>query len=397
MIRTETWSPSESSVHNLAVPRREHGHGVARHPKNGQGVTFMPIGTGCRGSGSTGLERLIGGAWRPARGTRLARECWAGGPSSPQRTSVRRVEPRVPIPKVFVIMFDRRWRLGERRLGTAEARGEGAARPAARGGVAAGAVGARRLTTGESAGGRMESTAGGLAAGWLGLRLGRAGGARAGRRRAGPGSRVGGWSGRAAGRLGRRGGRRGRGRGWRAAGAERAGADGLPVGEPGVVRGRDGCRESSGVAANGLVAGEAQADRTGWGRPRAGTAGRGGSAAPARASRPGPGRCGTGRTPRRRRRRSGGRRTRPAGRQEGQGGAGPQGQAQLDRVAISGRRSVDWPVAASVASGWNSTGLASTAAKSIGNVVWYRSSISARTSTTGPPRSSAEQRIRVLA
>jgi hypothetical protein len=58
---------------------------------------------------------------------------------------------------------------------------------------------------------------------------------------------------------------------------------------------------------------------------------------------------------------------------------------------------VDWPVAASVASGWNSTGLASTAAKSIGNVVWYSSSISARMSATGRPRSKAERRMKARA
>ena len=74
-------------------------------------------------------------------------------------------------------------------------------------------------------------------------------------------------------------------------------------------------------------------------------------------------------------------------RQQRQGGAGPQGQAQVGGGSDNGRRSVDWPVAASVASGWNSIGLASTAAKSIGNVVWYSSSTSARTSATGRPRS----------
>jgi hypothetical protein len=58
---------------------------------------------------------------------------------------------------------------------------------------------------------------------------------------------------------------------------------------------------------------------------------------------------------------------------------------------------VDWPVTASVASGWNSTGLASTAAKSIGNVVWYRSSISDRTSATGRPRSGPERRMKARA
>ena len=42
-------------------------------------------------------------------------------------------------------------------------------------------------------------------------------------------------------------------------------------------------------------------------------------------------------------------------------------------------------------------GLASTAAKSIGNVVWYSSSISARTSATGRPRSRPERRMKARA
>jgi hypothetical protein len=63
----------------------------------------------------------------------------------------------------------------------------------------------------------------------------------------------------------------------------------------------------------------------------------------------------------------------------------------------NGYRSVEAPVAASVASGWYSTELASTEAKSIGNVVWYSSSISVRTSTAGRPRSRPERRIKVLA
>src|SRR6266487_4955271 len=57
-------------------------------------------------------------------------------------------------------------------------------------------------------------------------------------------------------------------------------------------------------------------------------------------------------------------------RQQRQGGAGRRARRSSAGVPHSERRSVDWPVAASVASGWNSTGLASTAAKSIGNVVW---------------------------
>ena len=64
---------------------------------------------------------------------------------------------------------------------------------------------------------------------------------------------------------------------------------------------------------------------------------------------------------------------------------------------ISGRKSVDAPVTASVASGWYSTALASTYSKSIGHRVWYTTSISARTSTTGWARSSARQRISSLA
>ena len=104
-------------------------------------------------------------------------------------------------------------------------------------------------------------------------------------------------------------------------------------------RGAEWCGRSGGPNGRGVSV-----------RPR--SAGRGGSAGPAHAWRPGPGRCGrdglgqagvveaaAGELHRR-------------ARQQRQGGAGPQGQAQLGGVADE-RAQVgrDWPVTASVASG----------------------------------------------